>query len=434
MATATKSRVQRVKAIVTPDDLRRIMGDVTTNVVVGRKRHGHTLLLGMLAGVNVHQLGPPGTGKSLMLRETCKRIVGATIDEKNAAKMAAEDQEAARYFEKVVHAQMPADAIIGGYDMPRFAKTGEFARNVEHYLPNAHFGFVDEATRANGPTLDALLPMLNSEERAAEMNGGMFRTPLLFIVTASNYMPDPDDPHLGAFVDRLSLMQYIDYVQTDADFIEMFDRHHARRIGERDDTIKRETITLQQFKAAQDMVDRVGATHEFKAAFAQLRRDAKGEGLRISDRAWLELGRVGRASAFLAGRDEMIPEDLSALQDGLWRDRKDEPTAIKLVLEHKSRFEQVATERREEAHDHLEELEGLRPQVEGVPPGDKLPDDLMSKCSNLRRPLKDIASRIDADLTQAKKEKKDVPELRDVADDVQRAREWMRDVVGIPMN
>jgi MoxR-like ATPase len=185
---------------VAPADVLAVARDLNANVLVERTRQIRTLITGALAGVNINQLGPAGSAKSMMSRALCERIVGG------------------RYFSKALHAQMPADALIGGYDMPEFARSGEFRRNVTHFMPDAHVVFLDEWSRANGPTPDAMLPMLNAGERLAEGDAGMVRTPILFVVLASNFMPASDDQQFGALVDRITLSQYIDYIQSDESF------------------------------------------------------------------------------------------------------------------------------------------------------------------------------------------------------------------------
>lgn len=392
---------------VAPNDVLAVANDVATNVLVERGPEMRVIVLGALSGRNIHQLGPAGTAKSLGLREFCRRIEGV------------------RYFEKAVHALMPADAIIGGYDMANFARTGEFARNVEHYAPNSHVVFIDEITRANGPTLDALLPMWNAEERRAEANGGMFQTPIMFAVSASNFMPDPDDPHLGALVDRLGLMQLVEYVKADDSFKEMFRRHHARTTGGAGSEPQAK-ITLDQLIAAQAQVRQVQPSGEFLDKYAELRRNTRAEGLGVSDRTWMELGLVARASAWLAGRDTLIPEDLAAIEPGLWRDKADIPTAHKLVLPFHGRFERDAAKYRQEAAAAFEKVEEIRPLVEGTPPGEELEQDVVTKAISASRKIATVKRRVDKLLGEAEAEKRDAAAARDLSNELRATQEWFK--------
>lgn len=406
----TPTRKQR--NIVKPEQILALGNDVAQNELVERAPEVRALTLGMLAGVNVHQLGPPGAAKSLGLRAFAKRVTGA------------------RYFEKSVNPQTPADAIVGGYDMETFAKTGTFQRKVEGYAPTAHIVNIDEITRANGPTQDALLPLFNTEERLYEANGGMKVADVKLLVSSSNFMPDPDDPRAGAFVDRFTLMQYVDYVKADESFMEMLERHHTRRLRERgqaDDGYKPVTITLEQLEAAQAEVNAVTLAPEFKEKYAELRRNAKNEKLPVSDRRWMELSRVARASAWLAGRDFLISEDLAAIEHGLWRDRDQIPLAHQLVLPFHGRFEREARKKRQEAEAPLAEWEAIRPLVEGTPPDQDIDPEVLKRAIQCSRKLRSVRERADALLKEAKKEQRDAGGLRDVANDLATALKWFED-------
>lgn len=408
----TRAAAKKVKSIVTPAEVQAVADDVASNVLVERAGEMRVLELGALAGVNVHELGPPGSAKSLGLREFSKRIVGA------------------RYFEKTINPAMPADAIVGGYDMERYAREGVFGRKVEGFLPWAHVGFVDEITRSNGPTQDALLPIFNTEERQYEADTGMKKADLRFLVTASNFMPSADDPRAGAFVDRFTLMQYIDYVKADESFMEMLERHHARRLREGGlsaDTYEPATITLEQLDAAQTEVALVALSPDFKLKYAELRRNAREEGLMVSDRRWMELGRVARASAWLAGRDFLIPEDLASIENGLWRDKEDMPTAHKLVLPFHGRFEREARQKQQEAEAPMAEWEAIRPLVEGTPPNVDLPQELLTRAINTSRKIKDVRARVEKLLDEAKREQRDAAGLRSLANTLDGTLKWFAD-------
>lgn len=396
---------------VAPADFHRVESWLTTHVLVERDLEMRILIRALLAGVNVHQLGPPGVAKSLGLNQFSKCISGA------------------RYFEKVLHAQMPADAVIGPYDMPKFAKTGEFERNTASYAPGAHMVFLDEVTRANGPTMDSILPMMNTEERRAEHNGGMMDTEIMLVVTASNYMPDPDDSARGALVDRFTIMQMIEDVRADDSFKEIFRRHHLRRVAEHAGTFEatRESITLEQVQLAQQMVREITLSEEFLEAAGQLRRAAIAVGLNASPRRWMELGRMCRANAFMAGRDATIPEDLAIVEHGLWRDPDDIPEAHKLVLAFHGRFEQEATEKRQEAKAAFEKLDEIRAQVEGTPPENELEQNVLTAAISASRMIDSVKARVDGVLKEAEKEKRDAANLRALANELLAAQQWFAD-------
>jgi MoxR-like ATPase len=424
MPTATRARSSAPAQTVEPADFDRVISYITTEVLVERDLEMRVLVRGALAGVNIHMIGEPGVAKSLALREFTKSIEGA------------------RYFEKTVHGMLPADAIIGGYDMPKFAATGEFVRNVDHYAPNAHVVFLDELPRANGPVLDACLPFMNTQERVAEHNGGMMKTPIQFVVTASNTWFDPENLQAQALSDRVTLMLKVEDVRSDDSFKELLRRDHARRLtgtnvnGDPIDNgtqartgqaAPRETITLDQFIAARDAVANVQLTPEFLDASATLRSECKKEGLLVSPRRWVELTLVCRANAWMSGRDHTIAEDLAIIEHGLWRDQDDIALAHKLVLKYHGRFEREATAKRQEAAKAFAAVEEVRPIVEGTPPNEELEPEVLTKAISASRQIDVVNERVDAILAEADKEKRDAAALRELSNELLAVRKWFAD-------
>lgn len=395
----------KAKAKVTPEDFERIARWITTVIVVERDLEMRVVTRGALAGVNIHLIGEPGIAKSLLLRAYAGGITGA------------------RYFEKQVHAQMPADALIGGYDPKAFVDTGELVRNVTGKMPLAHIPFIDEIPRANGPTLDAILSIMNTQERQYESNGALGKAECRFVVTASNTWFDADNQQAQALAHRITLMLKVEDIKSDDSFKELLRRDHLRRIGD-SSLPPRETITLEQFDAAQEQVRHVALSPEFLDAAAKLRRDCKNEGLRIQPRAWVELTMVARANAWMAGREHTIPEDLAIVEHGLWRQPEDIPVAHKLVLPFHGRFEREASAKRQEAAKPIAEVEQIRPLVEGVPPDQELEASVLTKAIAASRQIDAVKARVDAVLAEAAKEKRDASALTELSNELLGHQMW----------
>lgn len=403
----TRRRTAAPKVKVTPEDFVRVARFLDTQVLVERALELRMVGLATLSGVNLHLLGGAGIAKSLALREWAKCITNA------------------RYFEKPLNPTLTPDAVIGGYDMPRYAKTGEFVRKVDGYAPTAHVVFLDEWFRANGAMLDALLPLANTEERQAEHNGGMMKCPTVVLVSASNTLPDPDNVQSVALVDRITLMLEVKDVKADESFKEVFRRHHDRRQADRAGVTTRETMTLEQVLDAQRQVDAVTLSPEFLDAAADLRRRTKDEGLAVSPRRWMELGRVARANAWMAGRDYLVAEDLSVTEHGMWRDPAHAPLAHKLCMPFHGRYEREATEKRIEAEKAFAEIAGIRAAVEGTPPTERLPEDVLRVGMAATRAIDHLKGEVDELLVEADKEKRDAASLRDLANELLTTQGWL---------
>lgn len=406
--TATRAKRKASGTVkVTPDDFRRIIAWLCSTQLVERERTMRDVNLCALAGQNLHQLGGAGVAKSHALSEFAACIVGT------------------RYFEKQINAGLAPDAVIGGYDMPLFASTGEFARNVEHHAPNADISFIDEIFRGNGPMLDALLPYMNSAKRRAEVNGGMVRVPTLFVVTASNHMPDRDDGQRQALVDRITMMQFIDDIRADDNFVAVMRQHEQRLTNPDAVEGSRETLTKEQLVQAQTEVRAVKLTPEFENAATKLRKDAAAKGLHASTRRWLELYVVCRANAWMNGRSHLVPEDLAVCEPGLWRDPNDRSTAHELVIGFHGRFEREANKYRKEAAKPLAQLAEVRPVIENTPPHQELDVEVWKKVNNASRALGSVRERVHAALAEAEKEQMDASGLREIEAELRATQDWL---------
>lgn len=413
VARARASRARRPKVEVeefkaaTPAEMRALTKDIK---IQEREPEKHGLLVGALAAKNILQEGPPGTAKSMLCREFCKRI-GVLDDQLN-------------YFEKTLHPQMPADAIMGSYDMEKLLQESRLERKIEGYLPSAHVGNLDEIARINGPVSDALLPLLNTTERLYEHNGSMKRAPTLFMVMATNFMPDPDDPHLGAFVSRITLTLRVRYLKSDDSFTQLIREDQARKRGE-PGTEPQVHIPLQAFIAAQREVRFVDITQgDFLSDYAKLRRACASEGLTVDDRRWTELTDIVRASAWLAGRSFCIDEDLAVLEYGLPRLASDIPTVLKLLLPFRSTYEQKAGTLREEAQEAMDYHAQVRPIVEGTPPTSPIEREISLALGDKNRVMKTVYGRAKEALAEAERQQRDATGIRDLIAELEDWRVW----------
>jgi hypothetical protein len=140
----------------------------------------------------------------------------------------------------------------------------------------------------------------------------------------------------------------------------------------------------------------------------------------------MELGRVCRANAWLAGRDHLIPEDLAVVEHGLWRDIDDRPTAHKVVLKYHGRFEREATQKRQESQKALAAVEQIRPQVEGTPPNEELDPDVLTKAISASRQIDAVKGRVEKLLEEADREKQNAATLRDLDNELVAIQMWFK--------
>ena len=98
-------------------------------------------LLALIAGQHLLLIGPPGTAKSMLAKELCRRIDGS-------------------YFEWLLTKFTTPEEIFGPVSLPALEQ-GRFERVTAHKLPESEVAFLDEIFKANSAILNSLLTILN---------------------------------------------------------------------------------------------------------------------------------------------------------------------------------------------------------------------------------------------------------------------------------
>ena len=123
------------------------------------------LSLGILSASNVLLLGPPGTAKSMVVREWTKRILNA------------------RYFEWLITRFSTPEELLGPISFEGL-KNDRHERVISHKLPEANLAFLDEIFKGNAGILNSLLTIMN--ERIFFNGPNPQRIPLYTVIGSSN--------------------------------------------------------------------------------------------------------------------------------------------------------------------------------------------------------------------------------------------------------
>ncbi len=247
-------------------------------------------LCALLTGNHMLIIGPPGTAKSQLVHEICKRIDGAS------------------YFQWLLTKFTTPEEIFGAVSL-RGLENDEYRRVVDGKIPEAHVAFLDEVFKASSSILNTLLTIMN--ERIFYNSTDTVHVPLISLFGASNELPSEED-ELEALYDRFLLRYVVDYLKEDFRFLKML------RTEDRDDGGT--TITLGGLLECQSEVNEISVPQHVVKLVSRLRGDLNKKGVVLSDRRYKQSISLLRSKAYLSGRDEVIDGDLSILENVLWRD------------------------------------------------------------------------------------------------------------------
>ncbi|MDI6824702.1 MAG: AAA family ATPase [Bacillota bacterium] len=315
-------------------------------------------LLALLAREHVLVLGPPGTGKSDMVREL-ERTLGL------------------RRFEWLLTKFSVPEEIVGPVSV-KAMQEDRYCRVTIGKLPEAEIAFIDECFKASSAILNTMLAIMN--ERVFHNDGQPVKVPLQCLFGASNEVPQGDDESaLQAFMARFLLRYQVNYLVEQANFLAMLDLQEPTQWP---------TMTQAELAAAQQAVAQVVVPQEVKEAIFALRKELADQGIVISDRQWHRSVKVLRASAFLDGRAQVdVARDFDVYCHICWTDPSQQRTVVKTVR-------RVADPLAERVLELLEEAQELYDGVMAKRGGDEkaVTAAAVEANSKLRRILKELAA------------------------------------------
>lgn len=313
------------------------------------------LLCALVAGQHVLLLGPPGTAKSELAHELCRRIDGA------------------RYFQWLLTRFTTPEELFGPISL-KALEQDRYVRVTEGKLPRAHVAFLDEVFKASSSILNTLLSIMN--ERRFDGGDGPTEVPLCTLVGAANELPDDDE--LGALYDRFLLRYQVEYVREDYRFL------HLLAAGE---PTSRAVLPLDRLEVLRACARAVDVPGEVLNDVAELRRLLADREIIASDRRWRQSVALLRARAAIAGRDRVSCDDLDILAHVLWTEPSEravvEEALRTLAHGHEDEAERLLFQAREVA-------EGARGPHEDEDEADRATIEALAKLHDLSRKLEEI--------------------------------------------
>jgi len=261
-------------------------------------------LTALIAQEHVLLVGPPGTAKSMLSDALVRWLDGSR-------------------FQILLTKFTTPEEVFGPISLAGL-KTDHYRRITAGKLPTADIAFVDEIFKASSAILNTMLTVLN--ERHYDNDGERVACPLQLCVAASNEWPggNGDGKELGALFDRFALRKHVRPIATERGLNRLlWDDIHVDLSG---------TITPDDIEEAHQEAYETGWTDSARAAFLEILKEAKSEGIIPGDRRARKAVAIAQAYAWLNGHNEVQTDDLEILAHVLWDDPAEQPGKLAKIV------------------------------------------------------------------------------------------------------
>lgn len=267
--------------------------------LIERDQEIDLVLTALVCGEHPLLVGPPGTGKSLLLDTLMAWMNG-------------------RKFSVLFTKFTTPEEVFGPISVVGL-KEDKYRRVTAGKLPEAEGAFGDEIFKASSAILNTLLRLLN--ERVYENGEGSFHAvPLRIFVAASNEWPGDQEggKELGALFDRFLFRKKVRSIVGQASRQRLlWYRDHVPRLST-------SIVPAEVDQAHRDAMS-IPWAPDAKEALETILNELAKDGIRPGDRRQYKSVAAAQAFAYLSGARQVEPEHLEILAHVLWDDPQEQP-------------------------------------------------------------------------------------------------------------
>ncbi|MGN4128110.1 AAA family ATPase [Lysinibacillus sphaericus] len=264
----------------------------------------HMMFVCLVARQHMLLIGLPGTAKSALITSFSKLFEGGN------------------YFQWLLTRFSTPEELFGAVSLKEL-EVGVYKRNTAGKLPEAHLTFLDEIFKANSAILNALLTLIN--ERVFYNDSLPVNTPLMSVFGGSNEYPEEGEG-LEALFDRFLVRFELDYITENKNFLSLLTN---------DGVFIQEPakLTIDEIGNLQAAAENIMIPQEVLDVIVKMREKLANQGIRPSDRRFIQSLSLLRSNALLSGRSEVIIQDLNILKNGLWETIDQKSKVVDIVDE-----------------------------------------------------------------------------------------------------
>ena len=271
------------------------------SAMIGRGEEIELILTAMVCKEHVFMHGTYGIGKTMV------------------AEAIAESMQSDAFVQLMNNHTKPED-IFGPADVNAL-KRSENLVITDGMLPEANIAVLDELFKAPPSILNTLLRILN--ERRFKNGKQEFPCELYLCIAASNEWPDLT--RLGALFDRFLFRKHVEEIE-DEDMLNelMFSKSVEPQISV--------TLTKDDINDAHAEATALPIPDEVRDKMAEIRREARNNGIVIGNRRLRKSVIAVQASAWLRGSTSVGIDDLGILAHVWWSNPEEHPHKIQDII------------------------------------------------------------------------------------------------------